>query len=137
MATAAIRKHLPAIALARSDHERLLNLSDLLAERDPAAADRLAAELDRARVVADHRLPEGTVRMGSIVCFRMNGEERRVQLVYPGDADIEAGRISVLTPVGTALIGLKVGQGIDWVGTDGRAHRIEIIDVTADSEVTA
>lgn len=133
MATAAIRKHLPAIALARSDHARLLNLSDLIADRDPAAADRLAIELDRARVVADHRLPEGTVRMGSRVRFLMDGDERNVQLVYPGEADIAAGRISVLTPVGMALIGLKVGQAIDWVGGDGRGHRVEILTVMAES----
>lgn len=124
-------KHLPAIALARSDHERLMNLTDVLAERDPATADRLAAELDRARVVADHRLPGDTVRMGATVRFRLDGEERQAQLVYPGDADIAAGRISVLTPVGTALIGLKVGQGLGWVGNDGRPHAVEIVAVSA------
>jgi len=137
MADAAIRRRLPVIALARSDHERLTNLSDLLAERDPATADWLATELDRARVVADHRLPEGTVRMGSLVRFRMNGEERQVRLVYPGEADIEAGRISVLTPVGTALIGLKAGQSIDWAGSDGRARHIEVLAVEHSETVTA
>ncbi|PIO97866.1 nucleoside diphosphate kinase regulator [Pleomorphomonas carboxyditropha] len=130
MALANRRRHSPVITLARSDHERLANLADALAARDPAAAEQLAAELDRARVVADNRLPPGTVRMGAVVRFSLEGAEPRiVRLVYPGEADIEKGRISVLTPVGAALIGLSAGQSIDWTGRDGRPRRLEVIEV--------
>jgi len=128
------RRRPPAITLARSDHERLANLADALADRDSPTADQLAAELERARVVADDRLAPGTVRMGAVVCFSLDGAEpRTVRLVYPGEADIEKGRISVLTPVGAALIGLTAGQGIDWIGSDNRPHHLHVVEVMADS----
>ena len=130
MTSATRRRRLPAITLASSDHERLVNLADALADRDPAAADQLAAELDRARVVADDRLAQGTVRMGAVVRFSLDGAEpRTVRLVYPGEADIEQGRISVLTPVGAALIGLAVGQSISWTARDGRKHQLTVVKV--------
>ena len=138
MTTATRRRRPPAITLARSDHERLANLADALADRDASAADQLAAELDRARVVADDRLAEGTVRMGAVVRFSLDGAEpRTVRLVYPGDADIEQGRISVLTPVGAALIGLTAGQSIDWTGRDNRSHHLHVLEVTAETSVDA
>lgn len=132
------RRRLPAITLAQSDHERLVNLADALADRDSVAADQLAAELERARVVGDNRLAPGTVRMGAMVRFSLDGAEpRSVRLVYPGDADIEQGRISVLTPVGAALIGLTVGQSIDWIGRDNRPHHLHVLEVMADDAVNA
>ena len=51
--------------------------------------------------------------------------------VYPADADISQGKVSILTPIGTALLGLKAGQSIDWVANDGRSHRLTIVSVTA------
>lgn len=138
MTTATRRRRLPAITLARSDHERLANLADALADRDSVAVDQLAAELERARVVADDRLAQGTVRMGAVVRFSLDGAEpRTVRLVYPGEADIEQGRISVLTPVGAALIGLAAGQSIDWTGQDNRSHRLQVLEVTAEASVDA
>ncbi len=138
MAIAARRRAQPAITLARSDHQRLVNLADALADRDPAVADQLAAELDRARVVADDRLPPGTVRLGAGVRFSLDGAKpRTVYLVYPGEADIEKDRISVLTPVGTALIGLTAGQSIDWIGRDGRPRRLHVVEVMAGDTVNA
>ena len=137
MTVSSRRRHLPAIALARSDHERLVNLAEALSERDPAAADQLAAELERARVVADDRLPAGTVRMGSVVRFAMDdAEPRTVRLVYPGEADIEKGFVSVLTPVGAALIGLTAGQAIDWTDRDGRTRRLHVLEVGAENLAT-
>ena len=55
----------------------------------------------------------------------------RVTLVYPADANIDAGKISVLTPIGTALIGLSVGQSIGWSARDGRSHRLAVLSVEA------
>ena len=95
MTIATRRRRPPAITLARSDHERLANLADAFAGRDSPTADQLAAELERARVVADNRLAPGTVRMGAVVRFSLDdAEPRTVRLVYPGDADIEKGWIS-------------------------------------------
>jgi regulator of nucleoside diphosphate kinase len=67
--------------------------------------------------------------MGSTLTFDAEGRTRRVTLVYPTEADIAAGRISVLTPIGTALIGLSQGQSVDWTARDGRRHRLTVVSV--------
>ena len=125
MATLTKRRK-PAIAMTRLDHERLSRLVGTVAADNSPVADALFAELDRARIVAG-RLPAGTIGMGSTLRFTTDaGEDRTVTLVYPADADIAAGRISVLTPIGAALIGLSVGQSIDWTARDGRSHRLTV-----------
>jgi regulator of nucleoside diphosphate kinase len=53
-----------------------------------------------------------------------------VQLVYPAEADIEAGRISILTPIGAGLIGLREGQSILWPDREGRERRLTVVRVT-------
>ena len=78
----------------------------------------------------DARLPRDVVRMGSRVVFRTGEEIREAELVYPAQADIAQGRISVLTPVGTALIGLRAGQSITWRTRDGRKQVLTIVRVT-------
>lgn len=124
------RKRKPAIAMTRSDHERLSRLADSLARRNPGLADQLFAELDRARRVDESRLAPDIVRMGSHVRFASDlGEDRTVTLVFPGQADIAEGRISVMTPIGVALIGLAAGQSIDWTAPDGRLHRLTVMSV--------
>jgi regulator of nucleoside diphosphate kinase len=123
----------PAIALCQSDHEALLQLADRAATGNPAMAERLFDELDRARVLPDASLPASVVRMGSRLTYRTDaGESRAVQLVYPAEADIQAGRISVLTPIGTALIGLAHGQSIDWRTVDGRVLVLTVESVGSD-----
>ena len=54
---------------------------------------------------------------------------RRVRLVMPGEADVEDGKVSILTPIGAGLIGLRTGQSIDWPGLDGRSRVLTILDV--------
>lgn len=120
----------PAITIARSEHARLSNLADMLAERDPHAAEQLAAELDRARIVEDARLAPGIMRMGSSGEFRIDDEApQTAELVFPRDADIARQRISVLTPVGAALLGLSAGQSIEWSARDGRVRRLHMLAV--------
>lgn len=125
------RKHRkPAITMTESDHERLTRLADSFASRNAAVADQLFAELDRARVVADGELRRGVVRMGSTLRFTTDaGEDRIVTLVFPNEADIAEGKISVLTPIGAALIGLSAGQSIDWTARDGRVQRLTVESV--------
>lgn len=71
------------------------------------------------------------MRMGSAVELRddTNGKVQVVSLVYPGEADIGQGRISVLTPVGAALLGLSKGLSIDWAIRTGAAKRLTVLDV--------
>ncbi|QGZ36503.1 nucleoside diphosphate kinase regulator [Stappia indica] len=130
MAPATQKKRKPAITVTRSDHERLSGLADSISTRNPAVADQLASELDRARVVDDRRISADVVRMGSRLRFTTDaGEDRTVTLVFPGDANIAEGKISVLTPIGAALIGLSAGQSIDWTSLDGRTHRLTVESV--------
>ena len=119
----------PKIIVGEIDHERLTGLATTALERIPEVAEELLAEMDRAKVVAPGKLPADVVRMGSFVTFDSDSaQHRRVQLVYPGEADIEQGRISVLTPIGAALIGLAAGQSIAWTARDGKKH---VLTVTA------
>ncbi len=123
MASDMNRPRKPTITMTRTDHERLSLLAESHAVRNPGIADELLAELDRARVVADGRIAADVVRMGSTVRFVSDlGEDRRVTLVFPGEADIAEGRVSILTPIGAALIGLSAGQSINWTARDGRVH---------------
>jgi regulator of nucleoside diphosphate kinase len=121
------RRRKPPITIRQTDHEKLSRLAQSVAERNPAIFDTLQSELERARVVPDARLPEDVVRMGSTLRYSTDaGEARTVTLVFPAEADIAAGRISVLTPIGAALIGLSQGQSIDWEMRDGRIGRLTV-----------
>jgi regulator of nucleoside diphosphate kinase len=124
------RQRKPAITMSREDHERLTRMAESLANSNPDLADDLFGELDRARLVDSlDRRPE-IVRMGSTLRFTTDaGEDRTVTLVFPAEADIAEGRISVLTPIGIALIGLEAGQSMDWTARDGRVHRLTVESV--------
>lgn len=120
---------LPPIRLTESDRARLQRLSQASMERFPETADYLAREIERARVVAPDHV--GFVRMGSWVEFRddRTGQVRRVVLVYPDQADVSAGRISVMTPIGAALIGLSDGQSIEWRTPAGEARSLTVVGI--------
>jgi len=120
----------PAITLGRDDYEKLTGLAAAALDRFPEVADELQSELERAAVVDPQTVPVDVVRMGSSLEYSADGgTARRVTLVYPGNADISEGKVSILTPIGAALIGLAKGQSIDWTGRDGRVHRLEIVGV--------
>lgn len=98
----------------------------------PRVAYFLARETERAKVVTDDFDLRGIVRMGSQVryCDDKTGDIRDVVLVYPHEADISLKRISVLTPVGAALIGLSVGQAIEFRTPGLRKHSLTILGVS-------
>ena len=122
----------PPIYLTQDDLDRL---TDLLEAYAAGAGGRrfehLEGELLRARVVPSDQIPRDVVTMNSRVVFEdeRTGERREVTLVYPRDADIDAGKISVLVPVGSALLGLRVGQSIDWTLPSGQKRRYRVIAV--------
>ena len=123
---------LPAIVIGEDDLEALNRLADQARGHLAAAAQHLLTELERARIVAQNKLPAKTVRMGSIVTFTIDdGPARTAELVWPDRADIAADRISILTPVGAALIGVSVGQTIDWRSPDDRRRSLTVTAVTA------
>ena len=125
------RTQLPPIKIRQADSERLVELAEAAAETSPATAEFLAGEIERATVVPDTALLAGIVGMESEVTFRddVTGLQKRVTLVYPKSADIEAGRISVLTPIGAALIGLAAGQAISFVTPSGELRSLTVMDV--------
>ena len=125
----------PSITVSQSDYDKLIRLADANAHRNPLVAEGLLSELDRARVVPDDKIANKIIRMGSTVTYRTDADEHAaVTLVYPAQADIAEGRISILTPIGTALIGLSPGQSIDWTSRDGRTHRLTVISVDASAD---
>src|SRR3546814_18742657 len=81
-------------------------------------------------------MPEGVVTMLSTVEFvdEGSGTRRPVQMVYPADADISSGKISILTPIGAGLIGLSEGQSILWPDRDGHERCLQIVRVTREQE---
>ncbi|PSJ55632.1 nucleoside diphosphate kinase regulator [Pseudaminobacter soli (ex Li et al. 2025)] len=123
-------KRKPVIKIGATDHAKLVSFAEAMESRNPEVAEELMLELERAKVVADGSLPADVVQMGSTVTYKPDtGETRTVTLVFPGDADIAQGKISILTPIGTALIGLGTGQAIAWTARDGRTHQLEIVEV--------
>jgi regulator of nucleoside diphosphate kinase len=117
----------PGITVTAQD---LARLQDLLSMEGTAAVEQLDAELERARVVAQTEIERDVITMNSEVCFEDlgSGVQRTIRLVYPPDADAERGWISVLAPLGSALLGLRPGQEIEWRVPAGM-RRIRVIAV--------
>lgn len=118
----------PTIYIAQADHDLLSTLVGSASGSSPGAA-LLREELDRAVLLPD--VPAGVVKLGSTVRCRQRetGKVRTLRLVTPDRADIDAGRVSVLSPVGAALLGAASGQAFAYEAAPGRVHVLEILDV--------
>ncbi|HET7611857.1 MAG TPA: nucleoside diphosphate kinase regulator [Rhodanobacteraceae bacterium] len=116
------------ITLSRLDVERIETLLEAPALRDSPVAKKLHEEFDRAEIVEPGKMPHDVVSMNSSAdCVdESTSKHHTLTLVYPKDADADAGRISVLAPVGSALLGLRVGQSIDWPGNGGRTLKLKV-----------
>ena len=126
----------PAIVMTRLDVQRLEKVLDNM----QAPLDLLEAledEVLRARVVSHKRIASDVVTMNSTVRFTDEASEREfvLTLVYPEQAG-RPGTISILAPVGIALLGLKVGQSINWQGPQGRPLKLKIMDIVYQSEAS-
>ncbi len=119
----------PPITITRLDLQRLERLLDGLDEFGPAA-EALEAELSRAQVVGHDEIPPGVVTMNSTVRCReeSSGKEYTLTLVYPEDVAGE-GKVSILAPVGTALLGLTIGQTIDWPAPSGKTLKLTLLEI--------
>ncbi|ALA17594.1 MULTISPECIES: nucleoside diphosphate kinase regulator [Chelatococcus] len=130
MSTVSSRRTLrrPPITVSQEDFDRLYALAEAAADRQPEVAENLLGELDRAKVLPAGKLRSAVVAMGSRVTFEdeVTGKVQTVELVYPGEADIAAGRISILTPIGVALIGLAAGQSISWETRGGERRQLKV-----------
>ena len=123
---------LPDIVVTRKDAERLDSLTALLSGMSASSGvELLQQEILRARIVDAGEIPANTVKMHSVVTFRDedSGAERAVRLVYPGEQKAYDDAVSVVAPVGAALIGLSEGQSIAYLGADKRPRRITVLKV--------
>jgi regulator of nucleoside diphosphate kinase len=96
----------------------------------------LASELERADVVDSRDVPPNVVTMNSRVVFEdaTTGKTTEVTIVFPHDADVQGGKVSVLAPVGTALLGLAEGDAIVWPFPDGSSRSLRVVAVTFQPE---
>lgn len=123
-------RSVPGIVVSSADYERLTDLAGASLERLPEVAQELLDEMERAKIVDEAKLPTDVVRMGSTVTFTSDdGHTRTLKLVWPVDESLDEHRISVMTPVGAALIGLGIGQSISWTARDGKPHRLTVTKV--------
>ena len=122
---------LPRIVISKAEESRLTAIATASSQRLPETSAALLNELERAEVLPETAMPDDVVRIGSTIEFEVDdGRSLKVQLVLPENADINAGRISVLTPVGAALIGLSPGQSMEWSGNDGRERLLTVLAVS-------
>lgn len=130
----------PNITITSRDSNRLLRLVETSMEepRLRRVAEFLDEELARAEVIPPEAVKPTLVTMNSRVEYEdlMTGQRRSIVLVYPEDADADAGRLSVLSPVGAALLGLSEGQEITWRLADGLPRRLKILNVVFQPEAT-
>lgn len=116
------------LILTKEDFEKL---TSLINSTNLETIELLEEELNRASVVANEELPADVVSMNSKVRYQdlETGKETVVTLVYPHEADIEKNKVSVLAPIGSALIGLRVGQIIQWPVPNGKEKQVRVLAV--------
>lgn len=116
------------LILSQNDFQKL---SALIEHSHSRFAELLEEELGRASVVGDADLPKDVVAMNSKVQFQdlETGAEMTITLVYPHEAKIDENKISILAPVGSALIGLRVGQIIQWPVPSGKEKTFKVVSV--------
>ena len=125
-------KKLPIIMNA-ADHEELscaIVAADKLSDRARAEIIALRSELERAEIVAPDEVPADVITMNSRAQLLDLDTNERMEftLVFPNEADVEEGKISVLAPLGTAMLGYRVGNEFEWVVPYGR-RRLKVIAV--------
>ncbi|MDX3930799.1 MAG: nucleoside diphosphate kinase regulator [Stenotrophomonas sp.] len=125
----------PSITVSSHDLARLEALLDSPAASALPAAAALSDELTRATVVAPGQMPAGIVKMHSRVECEdaTTGDKHVLTLVYPREANVDEHKVSVLAPVGTALLGLSIGQSIDWDAPGGRKLKLRVTAVHDDA----
>ena len=128
---------LPAITLRSDDFDVLDRLVGDLPGAGPAGL--LQQELDRAEVCDDADMPRDVVGLNRWLHYAddRHPEVRRVQLVLPREADIDAGRVSILSHVGAGLIGLKEGESINWPDPSGETRRLTAVLIEDEDPIAA
>ena len=128
----------PPLIISSRDFNRLEQLLDSPALRRHPAAMALTEELNRAQVLPPDQVPQGVVTMHSTVeCEdEITGDRNLLTLVYPNEANVDKGQVSILAPVGSALLGLSLGDSIDWAAPDGRNLRLRVTSIRYQPEAS-
>ena len=126
----------PPIVVSSLDMERLEHLLDSLPSAQAGTRAALLEELARAELVEPGEMPADVVTMNSRVRFVLDGgpDEFDMALAYPKDVDGAPDKLSVLTPVGNALLGLKVGDSIAWTRPDGGRFEVTVREIVYQPE---
>jgi regulator of nucleoside diphosphate kinase len=125
----------PTIVISSLDMERLEALVETLPAFQARAQEALLAELARAEIVDPQEMPADVVTMNSRVRFVLDdAEEREMVLVYPKDMDGSPDKLSILTPIGNALLGVRAGDGITWARPDGTPCIVTVRDIVYQPE---
>ncbi len=109
----------------------LLRIKYVLSFQHSKEYENLEIELDRAKIVSDNEIPEDLVTMNSKIRF-LNIQENKemiITIVYPSDANFAEGKVSVLASLGSAMIGLRVNQEINWLFPDGKTKTLKVLQV--------
>lgn len=109
----------------------LLRIKHILSFQKSENFENLELELDRAKIISDDMVPADLVTMNSKVKFLNVNDNREmvITIVYPSEADFTEGKISVLASLGSALIGLRKDQEINWMFPDGKTKTLKILDI--------
>lgn len=126
----------PKILISSRDAERLEALLEALPDSAFFGRVELEAELERAEVLEPEEMPPDVVTMNSLVRFRVasSKDSFELRLVYPKDVDESGGTISVLAPVGSALLGLSTGNEIEWPRPGGGVVQVRIEEIVYQPE---
>lgn len=124
------------IIISSLDADRLQRIIDNLPASSSAVGERLEEELARADIVEPKQIPSTVVTMNSTVRFKVDSsdEEFTMTLVYPKDVDVAKNKISVLAPVGSAMLGLKQGAELEWPKPGVGTLKVRIEEVTYQPE---
>ncbi|MGR5134401.1 nucleoside diphosphate kinase regulator [Vibrio alfacsensis] len=125
-----------SITITTVDYQHISSLLDNM----PTSTEdmtKLEDEINRAEIVSPHEIKNNIVTMNSTVSFKFTDEDDVIEkiLVYPHQVNSNQ-HISILAPIGMALLGLKIGQSIDWALPNGKRKTIQIIDVIYQPETS-
>lgn len=122
------------IIITHTDLQRLL---PVLEQHATLVAEKLESELLRATVVDQRTVPGDVVTMNTTLVYEdcLTTKHHQVTVVYPRDANVKKGRVSVLAPIGSALLGLRANQAIEWTVPGGR-RRFRVVEVRYQPEAS-
>jgi regulator of nucleoside diphosphate kinase len=121
----------PPVIIDKAYYDRLKKIANSFLDRSPNVAERLLDEISRADIRPTDQMPPDVITIGSEITYRdeILKKDHTVFLVFPVDADITKQRVSVLTPIGAALIGIGKGASIDWETNSCELRHLTILDV--------